>query len=63
MELPVSGLSKEYKFTKIWLEMTLADMQDVAVLAAALCMVIGRKWIPADAEQQAISALKHADND
>lgn len=57
----MSSLTKEYKCTKVRLEMILAESQVVVVQAAAPRLKTERKWIPSEAVQQAVSALKHGD--
>ncbi len=61
LELPLTSLTKEYKCSKVRLQMTLKDSRDKSVSTAASPLVTGWKWTPFDAVQQAISALKHKD--
>ncbi len=61
LELPFTSLTEEYKCSKVRLQMTLKDSRDKTISSAAPPLVIGWKWTPSDAMQQAISALKHKD--
>jgi hypothetical protein len=61
LELPISSLSEEYKCTKVRLSMTLAESQDAAIRTAPPRLATGRKWTPAEAVEQAQSALRHGD--
>ena len=61
LELPISGLSEEYKCAKVRLEMTLMDSRDPFVAQAAPRLTTGRNWTPSVASKQAMAALKHRD--
>ena len=61
LELPVSSLTKEFKCTKVTLNMTLTESQDHMIPVAAPRLATERKWIPSEAVQQAKSALRHGD--
>ena len=56
----LSGLTEEYKCTRVRLRINLADSQHAAVRAAALRLVTRRKWILAGAKKQTASALKRS---
>ncbi|CAM4720493.1 unnamed protein product [Leuciscus chuanchicus] len=63
-EVPISKVEKlertvKYKCTKVRLSMTLAESQDAAIRTAPPRLVTGRKWTPAEAVEQAQSALRH----
>lgn len=59
LELLVSSLVEEFKYTKIRLEITLNESCDPCVAQKALTLVTGRKWTPEAATQQATSVFLH----
>lgn len=61
LKLPLTSLMEEFKCAKTRLQVTLNESQDVLVSRNAPAVVTGRKWRPARAVEEAVTALKHAD--
>lgn len=61
LKLPLTSLTEEFKCAKTQLQMTLNESKDLVVRKNAPILATGRKWRPATAVEEAISALRHAD--
>lgn len=58
---PSLASQRSFKCAKVRLNMSLTQSQNEVIHAAARRLATGRKWIPAEAVQQAKSALRHGD--
>lgn len=61
LRLPLTSLVEEFKCTKTRLQVMLTESKDLMVSKNAPVITAGRKWRPARAVEEAVSALKHAD--
>lgn len=61
LQLPLKGITEEYKATKVRQVMMLKDSKDNKISEAGLKVRTGRKWKAGEAAEEAESRLRHKD--